>query len=181
VEAAMARIIPTDEHPGAREAGAAGFLDRYLSGIDYIYAKPDGSGFLELDGPEAVAWRRRIDILRWVYVDGLAQIDERSRASFGRDFRHVPDEDQDGLLAEIERDESELELHLQGQVEETYLPFFHLLVAHTRQGYHCDPVYGGNREHVGWKAVGFHGPASLAEVHAGRYTTDEYFASQEAR
>ena len=41
----MARIIPTDDPPGAREAGTVDFLDRYLAGIDNIYAKPDGSGF----------------------------------------------------------------------------------------------------------------------------------------
>jgi gluconate 2-dehydrogenase gamma chain len=45
VEAAMARIIPSDEDPGAREAGAIDFVDRFLSGIDFIYAKPDGGGF----------------------------------------------------------------------------------------------------------------------------------------
>jgi gluconate 2-dehydrogenase gamma chain len=31
IEAAMARIIPTDDQPGAREAGTIEFLDRYLS------------------------------------------------------------------------------------------------------------------------------------------------------
>ncbi len=41
IEAAMARIIPTDHEPGAREAGAIDFLDRYLSGIDFVYANPD--------------------------------------------------------------------------------------------------------------------------------------------
>ena len=45
IGAAMARIIPTDDTPGAREAGTIDFLDRYLSGIGYVYAKPDGSGF----------------------------------------------------------------------------------------------------------------------------------------
>jgi gluconate 2-dehydrogenase gamma chain len=34
VEAAMARIIPTDHEPGAREAGTINFVDRYLSGIE---------------------------------------------------------------------------------------------------------------------------------------------------
>ena len=48
IEAAMARIIPTDDQPGAREAGTIDFLDRYLSGLDFIYAKPDGSGFEQL-------------------------------------------------------------------------------------------------------------------------------------
>ena len=46
----MARIIPTDDTPGAREAGTIDFVDRYLSGIGFIYAKPDGSGFEELAG-----------------------------------------------------------------------------------------------------------------------------------
>jgi gluconate 2-dehydrogenase gamma chain len=48
--AAMARMIPTDDVPGAREAGTIDFLDRYLSGIDFVYAKPDGSGFETLEG-----------------------------------------------------------------------------------------------------------------------------------
>ena len=40
VEAAMARIIPTDDAPGAREARTIEFLDRYLFGprgfADYL-------------------------------------------------------------------------------------------------------------------------------------------------
>ncbi len=39
-----------------------------------------------------------------------------------------------------------------------------------------DPIYGGNRGHVGWQAIGFPGPADLAEVHTGRYSTLDYFA-----
>ena len=57
IAAAMARIIPTGDTPGAREAGTIDFLDRYLSGIDFIYAKPDGSGFEVLEGRRADAWR----------------------------------------------------------------------------------------------------------------------------
>jgi len=63
IEAAMARIIPTDDTPGAREAGAIYFLDRYLSGLDYIYAKPDGSGFLKLHGKKADSWQQRIETI----------------------------------------------------------------------------------------------------------------------
>ena len=64
IEAAMARIIPTDDTAGAREAGAIYFLDRYLSSLDYIYAKPDGSGFLKLHGKRAASWQERIDTIR---------------------------------------------------------------------------------------------------------------------
>jgi gluconate 2-dehydrogenase gamma chain len=50
IEASMARIIPTDDQAGAKEAGTVEFVDRYLSGLEFIYAKPDGSGFEKLDG-----------------------------------------------------------------------------------------------------------------------------------
>ena len=51
------------------------------------------------------------------------------------------------------------------------LDFFALLVIHTRQGFYADPIYGGNKDQVGWQVIGFPGPASLAEVHTGRYST----------
>ena len=72
VEAAMARIIPTDDTPGAREAGTVEFLDRYLSGLDHIYAKPDGSGFETLQGRRADAWQQRLDIVRSTSWTGAA-------------------------------------------------------------------------------------------------------------
>ena len=58
--------------------------------------------------------------------------------------------------------------------------FFPLLITHTRQGFYADPIYGGNKDQVGWKVIGFPGPASLEEVHSGRYTTLSYFAEGEA-
>ena len=59
---------------------------------------------------------------------------------------------------------------------ETELDFFPLLALHTRQGFYADPIYGGNKNRVGWDLIGFDGPTSLAETHAGRYTTRPYFA-----
>jgi gluconate 2-dehydrogenase gamma chain len=68
IEAAMARIIPTDDQPGTREARTIDFLDRYLSGLDFIYAKPDGSGFEKLEGRRADAWKQCIEIILAVMV-----------------------------------------------------------------------------------------------------------------
>ena len=65
---------------------------------------------------------------------------------------------------------------LQQTNAEVDLDFFPLLVTHTRQGFYADPIYGGNRDRVGWQVIGFPGPASLAEVHSGRYSTLDYFA-----
>jgi gluconate 2-dehydrogenase gamma chain len=192
IEAAMARIIPTDHDPGASEAGTIDFLDCYLSGIDFIYAKPDGSGFERLEGKRADAWRQRIEIVRQKYLEGIEELNQRSRAEFGDDFTDLASEQQDAILTIMERPVREQqrareeeqavsgftppEPALQQIAAEIDLDFFPLLVLHTRQGFLADPIYGGNRNRVGWDAIGFPGPQSLAETHAGRYSTLTYFA-----
>ena len=200
IEAAMARIIPTDHEPGAREAGTIDFLDRYLSGIEYIYAKPDGSGFETLTGAQAGAWRTRIARLRETYCTGVIELDRRSRALHGHDFVALTPEQQDGVLSGVERSEPDLppgqsaqttgpgysltvradtpgaEPALQQTSTETDLPFVALLVLHTRQGFYSDPVYGGNRGQAGWRVIGFPGPSSMNEVFTGRYSTLGWFA-----
>ena len=35
--------------------------------------------------------------------------------------------------------------------------FFQLLWQNTKEGFFADPVYGGNRNMVGWKMIGFPG------------------------
>ena len=193
IEAVMARIIPTDHEPGASEAGTIDFLDRYLSGIDYIYAKPDGSGFARLEGKRAEAWRQRIEIVRGKYLEGIEELNQRSRAEFGGHFVDLAPDQQDAILAMMERPAREQERAreeeqaiagftpaepaLQQIAAEIDLDFFPLLVLHTRQGFLADPIYGGNRDRVGWDVIGFPGPASLAEAHAGRYSTLPYFHS----
>src|SRR5918912_4539652 len=102
VEAAMARMIPTDDQPGAREAGTIDFLDRYLSGLGFIYAKPDGSGFERLDGKRAEAWRRRIEIVRERYAAGVEALDRTARERFGSDFAELSGDEQDDVLRTLE-------------------------------------------------------------------------------
>ena len=189
----MARIIPTDDTPGAREAGTVDFVDRYLSGIGYIYALPDGSGFEQLTGRRAAAWQRRVDMTRSKYVSGLLELDRLCNERHAADFVDLPAEVQDEILREVERGGSvgpdrggrdpdtiayggPVEPALQQTNAEADLDFFNLLVTHTRQGFLADPVYGGNLDRVGWEVIGFPGPTDLAEVHSGRYSTLEYFA-----
>jgi gluconate 2-dehydrogenase gamma chain len=196
IAAAMARIIPTDDTPGAREADCIGFLDRYLSGIGFIFAKPDGSGFETLEGKQAEAWQQRIELMRTRYVEGVHELDRRARARFAGDFVDLPAEAQDGILRDLEQGVTDepttstvsdglagpvsAEPALQQTLTEVDLDFFPLLITHTRQGFYADPIYGGNKDQVGWAVIGFPGPASLKDVHTGRYTTLQYFAEGEA-
>jgi gluconate 2-dehydrogenase gamma chain len=187
IETAMARIIPTDDQAGAKEAGTVEFVDRYLSGVEFIYAKPDGSGFEKLDGRQAQAWQKRIEILRAKYAEGIKELDRRSQSRFGADFVQLTTEQQDGILYDMERPALQVEAELteaqavagfapvepalQQTNAEIELDFFPLLALHTRQGFYADPIYGGNKDRVGWKLIGFEGPESLAEAYAGRFTT----------
>jgi len=194
VQAAMARMIPTDDTPGATEAGTIDFLDRYLSGIGYVYAKSDGSGFEQLSGMRAEAWQQRIERVRERYVSGVRDLDARARQVHDADFVDVAPEQQDEILRDLEQpsrtQETELERArttpdgapvepaLQQTSAEVDLDFVPLLAMHTRQGFYADPIYGGNRGRVGWDVIGFPGPASLAEVHTGQYSTLDYFAEE---
>ena len=195
IEAAMSRIIPTDDLPGAKEAETVEFVDRYISGLDFIYAKPDGNGFEKLEGKRAQAWQQRIETIRAKYVDGIKELDRRSQSRFTANFVELPPEQQDGILYDMERPavqvESQLaaaqlvsgfapvEPALQQTSTEIDLDFFPLLTLHTRQGFYADPIYGGNKNRVGWKLIGFEGPESLAETHAGRFSTLPFFAEQQ--
>jgi len=38
--------------------------------------------------------------------------------------------------------------------------FFDLLLRNTEEGFFADPMYGGNRDKVGWKLIGFPGVAA---------------------
>lgn len=189
VEAAMARVIPTDDTPGAREAGTVDFVDRYLSGIGYIYAKPDGSGFETLSGRSAQAWQRRVDLARRKYVDGVRELDRRAQELAEVEFITLTEVQQDNVLRDLEQgvagSAAELakpevpygiEPALQQTNAESDLDFFPLLVTHTRQGFLSDPIYGGNKDRIGWQVIGFPGPSSLADVHNGTYSTLDYFA-----
>lgn len=176
VAAAMARIIPTDDTPGAAEADTITYVDRYLSGIDYIYAKPDGSGFETLTGMQATAWQQRVDILRGKYEAGIVELEALSASMFDDSFVNLSSSQQDAVLAAMEQREEGSDPALQQTSEEINLDFFPLLCVHTRQGFLADPIYGGNKGQAGWQTIGFPGPKSLKDVHDGSYSVLAWFA-----
>jgi len=185
IDAAAARIIPTDHDPGAREAGSVRFIDRYLSGLDYIYAAADGSGFLRLTGKEAEAWRTRIGAMRRTYHEGIERLDLLASAQRkGARFIDLSDADQDAVLVTLSGrpkpsplsfDSSERAGAFQMGAFDEGLTYFDALVLHVRQGFYCDPVYGGNRDRVGWRVIGFPGPNSLADTMDGTYSLRDHF------
>lgn len=189
IDAAAARIIPTDHDPGAREAGSVRFIDRYLSGLDYIYAAADGSGFLRLAGKEAEVWRARIGAMQRIYREGIEQLDMLAAQRNGARFVDLGDADQDAVLVTLSGrpkpapllfDSSENAGAFQMGAFDEGLAFFDALVLHVRQGFYCDPVYGGNRDRMGWRVIGFPGPSSLADTMDGTYSLRHHFLTDES-
>lgn len=187
IEAAAARIIPTDHDPGAREARVIVFIDRYLSGIDYLYATADGSGFLRLEGEDARAARARNNDFKKMYREGVVELDALAGQRGAKDFASAGEMTQDLILVDISGapkpknvrlDEHEVFYsRLQGNTD-TGKSFFETLCLHVRQGFYADPVYGGNKNQMGWKVIGFPGPKSLRDTMDGTYTTAQYFAEE---
>lgn len=187
VEAAAARIIPTDHDPGAREAGVIVFIDRYLSGITYLYAAADGSGFLQMSGRDADAARSRNATMQRMYRDGVKELDRRARELRAQSFKEASEQIQDEVLEQVSGSAkpapvslTSMETYysrLQGNTDEGK-SFFDTLCLHVRQGFYADPVYGGNKDQIGWKVIGFQGPKSLKDTMDGTYSTAEYFVQE---
>ncbi|MEF2978346.1 gluconate 2-dehydrogenase subunit 3 family protein [Subtercola sp. YIM 133946] len=188
IEAAAARIIPTDHHPGATEAHVVRFIDRMLAGTQFVFAAADGVGFLRMEGREEKAWTERIELRRELYRSGLNQLRELSSERFGSPFVDLTPEQQDAILEQVSGEPKPTKFTFDtpeddGQggapagnqpVNEDFLSFFPLLVLNTRQGFYSDPVYGGNENRIGWSVIGFDGPPTLASTMDGSYTTKKY-------
>ena len=113
--AAMAtQIIPSDDGPGATEAGAVFFIDRALT----TFASDQQAAFRA----------------------GLADLRARREAKFpgSASFATLTKRQQFELLQSIEK-----------------TSFFDLLRTHTILAWLGPPDYGGNRDQVGWKYIGF--------------------------
>ena len=114
VEAVAAQIIPTDDSPGAREAGVVYFIDRALATL-----------FPQLAGD----YRAQLADFQTAF---------RGRHPSAASFAALPSDQQIAYLK---------------TVDET--PFFNTTRLLTLLGMFSLPAYGGNRDGVGWKLLGF--------------------------
>jgi gluconate 2-dehydrogenase gamma chain len=166
VEAAVARIIPADElGPGAKEADVAVFIDRQLAG-------PYGSAETwYMQGPwekgtEEQGYQLKLAPAQ-LYRAALAAIEAQvKQVHGGKRFAELDANAQDELLHGLEKGSVKIEGELGKQ-------FFKMLVQNTTEGFLADPIYGGNRDFIGWKLIGFPGPrynyVAEIEQHGRKY------------
>lgn len=164
IRAVCARLIPSDEDPGATEAGVVDYIDTFLGAFSFdpprIWAGGPFSGrrggeasfgrFIPLTPPQELAWRTRIEGSRGIpereFNGPVVGLQERYREgldALGEDFARLSGEEQDQRL----RDNAE---------------FTELVYEHACEGMYGAPEYGGNRDLAGWRYIGFEGDAQPA-------------------
>jgi gluconate 2-dehydrogenase gamma chain len=150
LEALADRIIPPDpKTPGGKDAGCVVYLDRQLAGPygqgDGLYTRPPFMTGSKQQGSQAQGGATKI------YRDGLAALDRYCRATYsGKAFPELTDADKDELLKGLEGEKIKLE-GVDGKA------FFQQAVTDIQMGFFADPIYGGNRDMVAWKMIGFPG------------------------
>jgi gluconate 2-dehydrogenase gamma chain len=166
VEAAVERLIPANAlGPGAREAGVAYFIDQQLDGQFGYGAKMYMQGAWQ---PGLATQGYQLPLTpRDIYRLGISETNAYSQRRFGKTFDQLSSAaHQDTILEALDR----------GSVTFQSVPaktFFDVLLTNTLEGFFGDPMYGGNRDMIGWKLVGFPGAAAayigLIEVHNKAY------------
>lgn len=132
IGAMVERIMPSDDTPGAKEAGVIYFIDRSLQTFDK-------------------------DQLPFVRTS-LKDVNKRAaKRKAGARFSQLDTTQQDALLREIEN-----------------TPFFGGVRYVTMVGMFANPSWGGNRDSVGWKLIGF-------EPHAAHKPPFGYYDAQAAK
>jgi gluconate 2-dehydrogenase gamma chain len=114
VEAITAQIVPTDDTPGAREAGVVHFVDRALATFFSAQAAVFLAGLGDFRARYAAAYPARGAFATW---------------SSAEQYEYLATVDQ--------------------------TPFFTTLRDLTVVGLLCKPEYGGNRDGIGWRMIGF--------------------------
>src|SRR5271168_5326017 len=148
VEAAVARLIPEDDQwPGALGAGVPNYIDKQLAGAWGVGERLYRSGPW-LPGTPSQGYQLPFtpaELFR-ISIDAI----NKELAQTGTPFAAMNSEQQEAYLARLEAGGKNL-----GGVPSNV--FFEHLLECTIEGFFSDPVYGGNRDMVAWRMIGFPG------------------------
>ena len=133
LDAVCAQIIPTDQDPGAREAGCVAYIDRQLAGAHQRFADR--------------------------YRSGLASLAATCQALHERSFEELSSAEQIKLLEKMEAGQSPKEHWKTVSSGE----FFQLVCDHTMQGFYGSPRHGGNKDYVSYRMLGLDYPNIIGQ------------------
>jgi gluconate 2-dehydrogenase gamma chain len=148
VEAAVGRLIPADDKwGGAVEAGVPNYMDKQLAGAwgagERLYRSGPWQAGAPTQGYQLPFTPAEL------FRTALGAIN-KMLAQRGTPFPKMTPDQQDEVLRQLEGSPQDL-AGVPANV------FFAHLWQCTIEGYFSDPVYGGNRDMVSWRMVGFPG------------------------
>jgi len=152
LDAAVARIIPADElGPGAKEADVTYFIDRQLTSSWGTHGRNYRMGPWREGTPQQGFQSPMTP--QEIYRAAIRETNIHCTKRYGKVFHFLTTDQQDEILHALEDGKIEL-ASLSSKL------FFGLLLRNTEEGFFADPMYGGNRDKIGWKLVGFPGVAA---------------------
>lgn len=151
VDALVETLIPADAlSPSGKDAGCTVFIDRQMAGRfgqgSRLYMNgPFGMDPLPTQGRQtplspAEEFRRGLNALHSYCIK-----------EFKKAFNELGESDRVAVMQALESGK----IVFTGEVSST--AFFKTLLARTMEGFFADPVYGGNRDMVSWKMLGYPG------------------------
>ena len=155
LSAAYDTFIPADRlSPSGTDCGLVAFIDRQLAGAW------GGGAKLYRGGPFIKGTREQGYQLsltpREFFAAGIKATNEWTRKTYGKDFDRLAPPERDAALKTMDAGKAEL-AEINGK------QFFEMLLASAMEGFFADPIYGGNRDKVSWRMVGYPGlPATYA-------------------
>ncbi|MFS0575002.1 gluconate 2-dehydrogenase subunit 3 family protein [Sporosarcina sp. 179-K 3D1 HS] len=175
LSAATERIFPEDDlGPGAIALGVPYFIDKQLNGEwgmnakeymngpfyqnEYVQGAQDKERNQDRQGPN-VETQQPLPTPRYqtrlrrneIFLIGLREMDHVAQKEFGARFIELEGPQQDQVLQMFE--DGKVDMKGYGSKD-----FFHLLRQTTVEGAYADPLYGGNKDMMGWKMKEYPGP-----------------------
>ena len=155
VIAAVDTLIPADDlSPSGSDCGVAVYIDRQLASAWGGGAKMYRNGPFQRGKPEQ-GYQLALTPRDYL-IAGITAANAWTKKTYGKEFDRLAPEDRVAALKAMEEGKAEVQnFNAKG--------FFERLLAMTMEGFFSDPVYGGNRDKVAWKMLGFPGlPATYA-------------------
>ncbi len=148
IESACERLIPADESgPGALGAGVPHYVDKQLGGAWGAGERLYRSGPWQAGTPSQ---GYQLPFTPGELFHASLRAIDRELEARGTPFHHMAVEAQDAYLKSLECGAQDLDGVPSGV-------FFDLLLKMTVEGFFSDPVFGGNRDKVAWRMIGFPG------------------------
>jgi len=172
VTAAVDTLIPADElSPSGSACGCVVFIDRQLASAWGGGAKMYRSGPFVKGKPEQ-GYQLSLTP-RQFFAAGIAAANAWSRKTYNKDFDRLTEAQRVEALKAMEDGKAEFD----GVGSRA---FFNALISITMEGFFSDPIYGGNRDKVAWKMIGFPGLPATYKDKIDAYRNKQYVAEPQS-